>query len=65
MRNSSDALKPKRLFFPVKLLKPESSFLNDDIDDCLVSGRAEMVTVQSSSYPEVKEGVLLKEDFVT
>ena len=63
MRNSSDALKPKRLFFPV--LKPESSFLNDDIDDCLVSGRAEMVTVQSSSYPKVKEGVLLKEDFVT
>jgi len=51
---------PSRLFFPV--FRPES--WSDDIDYRLASGLAEMVTVESFSYPEVTEAVLLKEDYV-
>ena len=50
-----------RQYYPVFPLKS----WNDDIDYRLLSGLAEMVTVESPAYPEVTEGVLFKEGFVT
>jgi hypothetical protein len=48
-------------FFPLFPPKPWS----DDIASRLESGLAELVTVECPSYPEVKEGVMLKEGFVS
>lgn len=49
------------MFFPVF----EPKLWGPAIDARLNSGAAERVTVLGSSYPEVREAVLIKEDFVT
>jgi hypothetical protein len=53
-------LAPPRMFFPV--FEPK---LWGPIDARLNSGAVERVTVLGSSCPEVREAVLLKQDFVT
>jgi hypothetical protein len=56
-----DAQNLNRQYFPV--FRPAS--WSQDIDFRISSGIAEMVTVGCPSFPEVTEGVLLKEGFVT